>query len=149
MKFRKITKALLIFLVVIILMIFMLSPVYILAKISFSKPAEVLTQHPTLIIKEFVLTHWKKIFRSGNLWGPLERSLIVASATTIFSLLIVVPAAYVVSRLTKKLRYKFIFALFFTRMFPVVGIALPISIQFLKWGMLDTVQGLVLANMIT
>lgn len=127
----------------------MLTPVYILAKVSFSSKAEVLSQHPTLLIHEFTLVHWINVFKSGNLWAPLNRSLIVATSTTILSLLIVVPASYVVARMSKKIRYMFVLGLFFTRMIPSVAIALPISVTFLKMNLLDTIPGLVLANMIS
>ena len=38
--------------------------------------------------------------------------------------------------------------LFFTKMFPTVGIALPISIRFLKWNLLDSNIGLIMAHLI-
>ncbi len=127
----------------------MLTPVYILFKVSFSTPDEVLTQHPTFLIHEFTLEHWKKVFESGNLTEPLLRSLTVATGTTIIALIIVVPACYVAARFPKKWRYVFIMSMFFTRMIPSVALALPISVIFLKMGLLDTVRGLILANLIS
>lgn len=127
----------------------MLSPVYILFKVSFSTPDEVLTQHPTFLLHEFTLQHWNKIFRSGNLAAPFFRSLTVATGTTFLALLIVVPACYVAARFPKKWRYVFIMSMFFTRMIPSVALALPISVIFLKMNLLDTVPGLILANLIS
>nr|WP_245247365.1 MULTISPECIES: carbohydrate ABC transporter permease [unclassified Paenibacillus] len=66
----------------------------------------------------------------------------------LLALAIVTPASYAISRLNKKAKYIFILTLFFTKMFPVVGIALPISVTFLKWNLLDTDIGLVLAHLI-
>jgi trehalose transport system permease protein len=124
-------------------------PVYILFKISVSSPGEVLTQHPSILIKRFTPSHWVKIFVSGNIWQPLIKSFAVSTITSLIALVIVVPAAYVVSRLKKIVKYTFVMALFFTRMFPTVGIALPISRIFVNWGLLDTYAGLVIANLIT
>jgi ABC-type glycerol-3-phosphate transport system permease component len=144
-----ILKKVLFYLLIFAICIVMLIPVYLIAKVSFSTKGEILTQHPTLFIHEFTFEHWASVFKSGNLWEPLKRSLIVSTFTTILSLVIVVPASYVVSRMEKKKRYIFILGLFFTRMVPSVAIALPISVTFLKMGLIDTIPGLVLANMIS
>lgn len=149
MKAIKITKKVLFYLLIIAICLAMLIPVYLIAKVSFSDKAEILTQHPTLLIHKFTLEHWINVFKSGNVWEPLKRSLLVSTFTTVFSLIIVVPASYVVSRMSKKRRYIFVLALFFTRMVPSVAIALPISVTFLKMNLIDTIPGLVLANMIS
>lgn len=127
----------------------MITPVYLLVKISFSEPWEVLTQTPTLLPHSFTLKHWQQVLKSGNLWPQLGKSLRVAFLTTALASLIVVPASYAISRFSKKVRYGFVLVLFVTKMFPTVGIALPISVQFLKMGLLDTDTGLVLAHLIS
>lgn len=136
------------YLAVMLICVCMLTPVYILAKTSLSTPAEVLTQHPTFIIKELDFSHWQKIFASGKLWPPFIRSLSVATATTLAAMLLVVPAAYTISRFSRKWRYACVMLLFFTRMIPNVALALPVSVRFLKWNLLDSMVGLVLANLI-
>lgn len=145
---RKVLGRVLLYTSVILIVLIMASPVYILAKISVSSKPEVLTSHPSLFIQQFDFSHWKSIFETGKIWPPLIRSLVVAISTTIISLIIVVPACYSVSRMKKKWRYFFIFSLFFTKMFPGVALALPISVIFLKWNLLDTATGLVLANLV-
>lgn len=126
----------------------MLIPVYLLAKTSLSTSEEVLVQHPTLLIHQVTFEHWKDIFSSGKLWAPLIRSVVSASVTTLLCLIIVVPACYTVSHFNKKNQYIFIMTLFFTRMVPSVAVALPISVSFIKLGLLDTIPGLILANLI-
>lgn len=138
----------LIYLSVILISFCMVAPVYILVKISFSQPHEVLTQHPTFLIHDVTFKHWKQVFESGNLWEPLRKSFSVATLTMLLALAIVTPASYAISRLNRKVKYVFVLILFFTKMFPVVGIALPISVTFLKWNLLDTDIGLVLAHLI-
>lgn len=148
-KSLKIIKKALFYVALILICLLMLSPVYILVKVSFSTPDEVLTQHPTFFIHQFTIEHWKKVIESGNLWAPLLRSLTVATGTTLIALVIVVPACYVASHFSKKWRYVFIMSMFFTRMIPSVALALPISVTFLKMNLLDTVPGLILANLIS
>lgn len=127
---------------------FVTVPVYLLFKVSISKPAEVLTQHPTFWIHEATTKHWAGVIQSPELWNPLMKSLMVATFTTILAVIIAAPAAYVIARLPRKIRYTTILSLLFTRMFPDVMIALPIAITFIQMGLLDTVPGLVLAHLI-
>lgn len=133
--------------ILIIAVLFFITPVYLMFKVSFSSSGEVLTAHPTFWFKEFTLTHWKAVLASGNLNGPLTKSLTVATLTTALALLVTAPGAYVISRMPKGIRYTVVLALFFTRMFPDVGIALPIAVTFIKWNLLDTTLGLVLAHL--
>lgn len=145
---KKIWKKILFYLGIALICFFMVTPVYILFRISFSIPEEVLTQHPKFLITNFTFKHWSQVLKSGNLWLPLGKSLLVATFTMLSSLVIAVPACYAISRLNKRLKYIIVLSLFFTRMFPNVGIALPISVVFLKWNLLDTHLGLVLAHLI-
>lgn len=132
----------------IIAILAMLSPIYILIKVSISKPVDVLTQHPTFLIHNFTGEHWIKVLQSGLLFPALSRSFIVATATAIVAIILATPASYVISRLPKKTKYIIVLALFFTRMFPNVGIALPISVKFIRWNLIDTHIGLILAHLI-
>ncbi|CDF59317.1 carbohydrate ABC transporter permease [Thermobrachium celere] len=144
----KVIKNILFYTGIALIVLFMVIPVYILFRISFAVPSEVLTSHPKFLITKFDFRHWEQVFKSGNLWPPLLKSLIVATFTMIFALIIAAPASYAISRFNKKIKYAVILTLFFTRMFPNVGIALPISVTFLKWHLLDTNTGLIMAHLI-
>lgn len=135
-------------LVVFFIGMMMIIPMYIIIKVSFGSPEEILTQHPTLLPHSFTLQHWIDVFQSGNLWQPLKKSLVVATSTMAIAVVVVAPASYAISRLGRRVKYLYVMCLFFTKMFPVVGIALPISITFLKWNLLDSDLGLVLAHLI-
>lgn len=148
MTARKRIFRILLFIGIMIIALYMVTPVYILLKISISEPREVLTQHPSFLIKYITFDHWIAVFKSGNLWPPLIKSFTVATLTMILATFIVAPASYAISRMSPKLKYGFILALFFTKMFPTVSIALPISVRFLEWNLLDTNIGLVLAHLI-
>ncbi len=141
-------RKLLTFIVVVFLAAVMLSPVYILVKVSIGVPGEVLTQHPPLLIHHATLKHWWGLFASGELFDPMFKSLRVATWTMFLGLALTAPAAYVISRLKRKWKYLLLMGLFFPRMFPEVGIALPISVTFIKMDLLDTDLALVLAHLI-
>ncbi|MFT8411869.1 MAG: carbohydrate ABC transporter permease [Schleiferilactobacillus perolens] len=142
------TKSIGFILSITIISAFMVIPVYLLAKISISNPSEVLTAHPTFLPHSFNLGSWVDILKSGNLWEPLQRSLITATATTVVAVLLVAPASYAISRMSSKIKFLYIGSLFITRMFPPIGIALPTAITFTKWGLIDTNRGLVMAELI-
>lgn len=132
----------------ILFALLMIAPVYLLFKISVSQPQDILTQHPSFWIENFTTRHWNQVFNSGNLWAPFVKSITVATFTTVIAVIIAAPGAYVISRLPKRYRYGVILALLFSRMFPDVGIALPIAATFIQWNLLDTNVGLILAHLI-
>ncbi len=147
-KMRAKVKRVLLFLSIIAIILLILIPIYLLFKISVSASQDILTQHPPFLIKNFTWKHWLKILSAGQIWNPLWKSVIVASMVALLGIIIAAPGAYVISRLPKKIKYGVLLAIFSTRMFPEVGIALPISVTFIKWGLLDTNLGLVLAHLI-
>jgi trehalose transport system permease protein len=131
-----------------LIVVWVVFPLYIMIKISLSSPAEVMTQHPSFLMKDFTLKHWQGLIGSKLMLGPLGKSLIVATLSMSITLIISVPAAYGISRLPRRWSYVALVSIFFTRMFPEVGIALPIAINFLRWNLLDTNIGLSLAHVI-
>jgi trehalose transport system permease protein len=58
------------------------------------------------------------------------------------------PAAYALARLPHAWKYGLVLLLFSSRMVPEVGIALPIAVRFLHWGLVDTQFGLMLAHLV-
>jgi trehalose transport system permease protein len=126
--------------------IFILTPVYLMVKISISPPAELLREHPTLGIHGVTLDHWRTILSAGQIWAPLFKSLTVALLSVLFTLLIGIPGAYALSRLPIKLSGAILLFIFLSRMIPEIEIALPISISFIRIGLLDTNLGLMLAH---
>ncbi len=123
-------------------------PVYLLFKVSIAKPSELLTQNPTFLPHHPTLRHWEAVMTGAELWQPLFKSLTVATCTALCAVLVAAPAAYVISRFPRKLRYTTLIALVLTKMFPDVLIALPVAVTFIRLGLLDTVTGLVLAHLI-
>jgi len=139
-------KKTIIFILLLVAVLFVLTPVYLMVKISLSTPAEILQQHPTLGIGKITFKHWQNVFQSGLIWQPLFKSLIVAAMSVILSLGLAIPGAYALSRLPFKLSSAILLFIFLARMIPEVEIALPISISFIRLGLLDTDLGLAFAH---
>jgi len=127
-----------------LILIFTGIPLYIMLKIAFADPAAFINAGEF----RFSLENLKSIFTSGNIWPPLSKSLVVALATSFFSVIIAAPGAYVLAKIPGRTGYVFLILIFFTRMFPEVSIALPISLNFIRMGLFDTYLGLILAHLI-
>jgi trehalose transport system permease protein len=123
-------------------------PRLVLIKVSISAPEDVMTARPPFLIYHATLQHWRNILSSDALVSSARHSLIVATGTAALGILIAAPAAYVISRMPRGIRYGVILALLFTQMFPDVGIAMPVAITFLRIGLNDTDLGLILAHLI-
>ncbi len=129
----------------VVLIIFLtLIPIYLMIKIAFSDPGTFMNQEGF----KFSMESMKSVFSSGNIWAPLRKSFVVAVSVAILTVLIATPGAYVLAKIRGKTGYIFLLGIFFTRMFPEIGIALPISVNFIKFGLFDTDIGLVLAQLI-
>ncbi len=136
-----------VFLVLLIFaVIFILTPVYLMVKISLSPPAEILREHPSLGMEGITFKHWRAILSAGQIWAPLRKSLTVAVMGVALSLLLGIPGAYALSRLPFKLSSAILLFIFLSRMIPEIEIALPVSITFIRIGLLDTDLGLTLAH---
>jgi trehalose transport system permease protein len=128
--------------------LFTLLPLYVMVKISVSPPAEVFTPHPSFAIHEVTSEHWQTLLTAGTVQQPLSKSLMVATWTMLGAIGLAAPAAYVMARLPPAWKYGLLLSLFASRMIPEVGIALPVAVRFLEWGLADTQLGLVLAHLI-
>lgn len=132
----------------IVVSVVILTPVYVLFKVSVSTVAQASAPSPSWLIHSITWDNWNRLFTWDIVGPPLMHSLIVATGTAIFAVLIAAPAAYVISRLPPRSRYLVILAVLFTRMFPEVIIATPIATNFFRWGLNDTNLGLMMAHLI-
>lgn len=126
----------------------LLVPIYVLVKVSLSTLAQATAPIPSYLIENPTLDNWRRLMTWENVGDPLRHSLVAATFTAIFAILLAAPAAYVIARLPKGVRYGIILGVLFTRMFPEVIIATPIAMRFFEWGLNDTDLGLILAHLI-
>ena len=129
------------------MILFAATPLYLLLKVSLSPPAEVMTAHPTLVPHGVTWRHWQRVLSSGQITAPMRLSLGVASGVAVLSLALAAPAAYSLAQLPTRWRYGILLSLFLCRMLPEISIAMPIAIVFLRWGLMDTYTGLILAHL--
>lgn len=126
----------------------LLIPLYVLVKVSLSTLAQATAPDPTYLIDNPTLENWRRLMQWDIVREPLMHSVIVATGTAVLAIVIAAPAAYVISRMPRDIRYLVILSVLFTRMFPEVIIATPIAMRFFSWGLNDTDLGLMLAHLI-
>jgi trehalose transport system permease protein len=147
---KKLLHPLPVYLYLVIVSLIILYPIFVMVKMSASHPADIMKPHKDLFWGPagITLEHWHNIFTSGLLVPSLFKSLLVATMVMLLAILMAAPAAYVMARLGSPFKYLCIIALFLSRTFPEVAIALPVSVVFLHWHLLDTSFGLILAHLI-
>ena len=147
---KKLLQPLPFYLSLAVVSLIILYPIFLMVKISASYPADIMKAHKDLFWGPggITLEHWRNVFASGLLLPSLFKSLLVATMVMLLAILIAAPAAYVIARVGSPWKYLCIIALFISRTFPEVAIALPISVVFLHWNLLDTSFGLILAHLI-
>jgi trehalose transport system permease protein len=128
--------------------VILLLPLYVLFKVSVSTLADATAPHPSYLPRNITWDNWRRLAEWDNLGPPLKHSLTVAFGTAFFAILIAAPAAYVIARMPRGLRYAVVLGLLFTRMFPEVIIATPIATNFFSWGLNDRDIGLIMAHLI-
>jgi trehalose transport system permease protein len=141
----KLRRAILLYLSLALVLYFTAIPIYLMLKIGFADP-------PALINRgefHFSLGNLKTLLTAReNLLPPLRKSLVVALATAFIAVAISAPGAYVLAKVPGRAGYAFILMIFFTRMVPEVGVALPISLNFTRMGLFDSDAGLVMAHLV-
>ena len=125
-----------------------IAPVYFMVSLSVMDPSEFFRPHPAYFPTKLTTEWWERVVKSEDLYPAFTKSLIVATVTTAVAVVIAVPGAYAISRLAPNVKYFLILSLFFTRMYPEIGIALPVAVFFLRMGLYESIMGLVFAHLI-
>ncbi len=136
-------------LVLIAALVFFMFPVVWMFLTSFKTEAEYFSYPPVFIPEDFSFRNYFNAMAfppdgRGGIQG-LRDSLIIASATTVVSVLIGSLAAYSLSRF-KTGGENFSFWILSTRMFPPVAAALPLFLIFKEIKLLDSHLALIIAN---
>ncbi|NTA13988.1 carbohydrate ABC transporter permease [Agrobacterium tumefaciens] len=120
---------------------------YIYLIMTAIKPAADVQQIPPSFFPAVVsLENFREVLRSSTLPRAFVNSFTVAVFTTVLSLLVAVPAAYVATLYRRRITTLFLLFALVTRMVPSVSLGVPLFQLLKSLGMLDTIPGLVLAH---
>ena len=101
---------------------------------------------PPMWVPDF--TRWKnfedQFGAGGEAIGALTNSLIVATAATIFTMSVAIPAAYALARYGVRRKADIQFWIISSRMMPLIAAVVPLSMMLAALHLNDTLQGLVI-----
>ena len=130
-------------LIVWVIFILFLAPYLYLIVWSFKRPGDI-QAYPPRFFSPLTLENYKQVFTDVNIAFYLKNSALVATATTVLSLLLAIPAAYSFSRFSfwgkEGLAYLFIAIM----VAPLIALVYPFLVVANQLGLRDSHLGLVL-----
>ena len=125
---------------------FILAPVYLIPIAAFSS-FDAVYEYPKQLIPQDASTETMRVFlNSEGVVDSLRRSAYVAAITIVVCLAIGTPAGYAIARFSFRGGNPFQLALVSTRAFPLIIIAIPLAVTYLRVGIDDTVYGVAMAH---
>ena len=125
---------------------FILAPIYLITISAFSS-FDAVYEYPKNLVPKDASTETMSIFlNSDGITDSLRRSAYVAAITIVVCLAIGTPAGYALARFSFRGANPFQLALVSTRAFPLIIIAIPLAVTYLRTGIDDTVYGVALAH---
>jgi multiple sugar transport system permease protein len=126
--------------------VFILAPIYLITISAFSS-FDAIYEYPRQLVPRDASTDTMRLFlNSEGIVDSLQRSIIVAAITIVVCLAIGTPAGYALARFSFRGGDPFQLALVSTRAFPLIIIAVPLAVTYLRVGIDDTVYGVAMAH---
>jgi multiple sugar transport system permease protein len=122
-----------------------LTPVLLITISAFASPSDYY-QIDTVIPTHFTIKHFNDLFFKLEAWRAMLISVKVAGLTILFSFALGLPAAYALSRYIFPGKNILKILILATRMFPLMVLAIPLLIIFMRIGVSDTIYGTALAH---
>lgn len=104
--------------------------------------------YPTFLPTAFSLQWWKFVFSQENLLGAVIMSFVIASISTLISVVICIPAAYAFARYEFPFKRMFLFSFLLSNAFPKIGLYVMIGVMFFKLNLMGTMRGVVLIHIV-
>ncbi len=139
-----VVKEALYFAAIILVMLFLLWPFLWMVLNSFKTPLEIIKLPPDLIFQP-TLDNYVNVFASQNFAQYLWNSTLIGGGSTLFGLLLGLPAAYAIARYNQQ---GIAIAILLARIVPGITFLLPLFILFRQLQMVDTYTSLILAHML-
>jgi len=133
---------------IMVALLLIVLPVYLLVKYAISDYASINTggmpiplwpYHPTL-------NTFMYLFSDGEFWEVVLNSLTIAVSSVALSMLLGVPASYVLGRYDIPGKKLFLLCLISIRLFPDISSVIPVTKFFIRFDLHSTLQGVILAH---
>lgn len=136
-------------LISVVIMIVFLFPVYWMAKTSLTPVTELYHNPPHILPVGATLESYINNFvRNQDMIGYIGNSFIIATGTMVLSLLLSIPAAYALARLSIKGKALIMISVLSIQMLPGIMMAMPLYMMFSKVQLIDNFAGLIFADLI-
>ncbi len=132
------------FFVLTVFLLFFYGPLTNLLMLAFAE----IYQYPNLIPQKFGFKWWEFVLSQKTMMSAVGQSFMFAIVTTVFSLLICLPAAYGLARYKFPGRRLVMFSFMLSNAFPKIGLYTSIGIMYYKLNLMGTFLGVVLIHMI-
>jgi len=126
--------------------IVMLFPLFWMMSLSFRADTEQFVIPPTLLPAEPVVGNYTRLLQETNFGWYVWNSLVIATATVVFTLTIACPGAYALTRFSFLARPVFATGILFIYMFPPIFLGIPLFVIFSSLKLTNSFVGLVLAH---
>jgi ABC-type glycerol-3-phosphate transport system permease component len=114
---------------------------------SFKSRTDIFTLPPKIFFNPTFEHYIEAFLRTSDITHGTFNSILAATATTLITLLIAVPAGYAFSRVTFRFRNQLSFFALMTQMAPPIGMIIPYFFILSRTGMLDSYTGLIAIHM--
>lgn len=125
--------------------VWFLTPLALITISAFASPEDYY-QIEKVIPTHFTIEQFNDLFFELEAWQATLTSIKVAGLTILFSFMLGLPAAYALSRYIFAGKNFLKLLILATRMFPLMVLAIPLLIIFMKIGVSDTTYGTALAH---
>ena len=115
---------------------------------SFKTEAQAIASPPIFLGFDWTLENYTIVQERSDYMRFLWNSVIIAGGSTILGIIIAVPAAWSMAFVPSKRTKDILLWMLSTKMLPAVGVLYPISLLFIKLGLLDSRAGLVVVMML-
>jgi multiple sugar transport system permease protein len=137
----------LIYLAATLLALFVLVPIYLIAVSAVTPPERALTEYPRSVIPREVSLETIEFFLNASGVVPaFWRSVWVGLITLVLALLVGAPAGYALARYAFRGRSAYRLAVISTRAFPIVILAIPLAVAYIRLGIDDSIIGVALMH---
>jgi len=114
---------------------------------SFKSRTDIFTLPPKIFFNPTFEHYIEAFLRTSDITHGTFNSILAATAATVITLLIAVPAGYAFSRVTFRFRNQLSFFALMTQMAPPIGMIIPYFFILSRTGMLDSYTGLIAIHM--
>ena len=114
---------------------------------SFNSTALFRSPLDLLLLKEFTTANYLDAFTRGDFWFFFTNSVIISSAAVVITLVVCVPMAYGLSKISGRAKSAVSFGVLAMRFIPYVVLALPMFLLFVNLGLAGSRVGLLMAHL--